>query len=73
MRTVKPIISMVEDQIDAILNSTARLQCQVTGNPQPIVTWHRQTLATDAVELGDNVDVISSPHNEVSRTIKSLI
>lgn len=64
---VRPMINVYpgEDLVSSPLNSTARLQCEVTGNPQPAVSWHRQAMTTDAVELGDHVDVISTPHNEV--------
>lgn len=67
---VKPTINMNnnDEELTNSLNSTARLQCEVSGNPQPQVTWHKQKKGFDIVQFTDNVDIISTPHNELPFT-----
>lgn len=37
--TVKPKFTVTPEDVDAQDGSSARLNCQVIGNPRPVITW----------------------------------
>ena len=71
----KPIINMNnnDEELTNSLNSTAAIKCEVSGNPQPQVTWHKQNKGFDIVQFTDNVDIISTPHNDVRAACSHLL
>lgn len=62
-----------DEEVSSTLNSTARLQCEVSGNPQPQVTWHKQNKGFDVVQFNDDINIISIPHDLPFTWINTLL
>ncbi len=63
--TVPPLIDGQTDEfmqdMDAVVNSTISLRCDVTGNPTPAVSW-----------LKDGLHIDSGPHHQILEDGKLL-
>lgn len=63
--SVKPSVQGEHGSVAAIQGGPTRLQCEVSGNPQPRVTWYRDLDNHVEVRKTDKVEFVTVPHSEV--------
>ncbi|RWS04782.1 Ig-like and fibronectin type-III domain-containing protein C25G4.10-like protein, partial [Dinothrombium tinctorium] len=63
----KPVVIPYTKVTSAHEGGPSRIQCQVSGNPQPKVLWFKGKDASQ-IEKGENIDFVSVSHSELPST-----